>query len=286
MSDKNESINEAANGALPPEPLTDEQLNHLFKAARPQPPAQWQERFWQDLETKLEQPARPSAHALSGGNWFRRPWAAAAAALVVILLAVPISQKLAQQSEQDSLQQPAADQTGSMATQPDAHPRLGAHPEMKETTAAGNANQAGQNPALSQKPPSPAQPETPGREGGTETRDQAAPAAGMLDKSSKTIPSSGSSRDEEAKQKMASHLNSADSLARAQLDQTGARLEKMILPLQGELRQIQPGHYEIKVPVQHQQDLEKLIDALSLPHNTLRRGQKSHDQVVFRLDLL
>lgn len=79
------------------DPLSEAQLDQFLKQARPVPPADWQLRFWNELEPKLAQ--EPKASAALIRPWFRQPWsAAAAAALLVLVMAVPLTQKLGQQA--------------------------------------------------------------------------------------------------------------------------------------------------------------------------------------------
>lgn len=80
------------NPPLNQEPLSDEQLNHLFKQGKAQPPADWQERFWLDLEPQLESQSKASPQLAKA--WFQKPWMAAAAGFLIVLLALPLAPSL------------------------------------------------------------------------------------------------------------------------------------------------------------------------------------------------
>ncbi|HEY9842137.1 MAG TPA: hypothetical protein V6D23_16855 [Candidatus Obscuribacterales bacterium] len=288
----------------PHEPLTDEQLDQFFKAARPTMPADWQDRFWQDLDPKLEQPARPDAQtALGWLSLAKKPWAAAAAALIVILLALPLSQKVAQQAEKSSLDM--ADQP--MAEQPSQPAMLGASVEHEPGAAL-------QNRQASRKAQD-GKTDVSGNAGRTDTEEAVSRARtddsktkperdrALSHKSAPNAPTdvlgrpkteAGFNRPEESgdetkvlsKSQTKDKFPASPQLRKQNLDPLGERLEAMLRPLHGELRQLQPGSYEIRVPAARSAELEAGLSQLAVPHNKLTRALKEHDQIVYRLDIL
>lgn len=273
------------------EPLTDEQLNQLLKLARPHPPARFQGEFWDDLESKLEQPARPSAELAVGGiRWLKQPWAVAAAALVVMLVAVPFTHNLSG-TQQDPSNMTAQLPSSSQADIKTAE-KLGA------AAPAPTASPAAKTPAASAKPPVAAQ-QAPAAAGTARSsnhyyqpRQQVEKAPDLDDQVSKPsegldkIAKNSELKEESAKQDQVHAKKPSKSVHKtAPLDAMGTQLSNLVQDLDGKVKQIKPGTYEIRVPASHDDELNSRVDQLPEPHNKMERAQKDQNQVVYRVEI-
>lgn len=93
--------------------LSDEELGRLLRHYRPQPSATEQEAFWLKLDQRLEETAQEKPAKII---WLRAPWAAAAAALVVVFLSFPMLQRLRPPAPQKTTRQ-----AETLASKPDAN---------------------------------------------------------------------------------------------------------------------------------------------------------------------
>lgn len=119
--------------------LTDEQLDAILQRHRPTPSADFQEQFWNDLETALENEAQDADDPVGGlqakaskksvASWFMRPQGMAmVAGLAAILLSFPLLNQM-------------GDQAPSSA-QMDAEPMtLGAAPPSSESYSEASAEE-------------------------------------------------------------------------------------------------------------------------------------------------
>jgi len=266
------------------EPLTDEQLNQLFKIARPNPPARFESEFWNDLESKLEQPARPSAEVAVGGiRWLKQPWAAAAAALVVILVALPFTRNLSKQQDQANMT--AQVPSSSMADNTSAE-KLGASPPTASPAAKASVAPSKPAAAAVQQPTA----ATAGRSQGyyhppqktvkaPEIDDQISKPTESMDKVAKNTV-----LKEEAKQ---DQVHAKKPHKAAALDTMGTQLSNLVQDLDGNVRQIKPGSYEIRVPAAHRDELNSRVEQHSefLKKSEKNQKDRDQDQVVYRVEI-
>lgn len=273
------------------DPLTDEQLSQLFKLARPHPPARFQTEFWDDLESKLEQPARPSAELAVGGiRWIKQPWAVAAAALVVMLVAVPFTRNLSS-PQQDASNMTAQLPSSSQADLKSADKLGAAAPAPSASPAAKTSPAPARPPAPAQQAPAAAgagrfynhysQPRQPA-EKAPELDDQVSKPSEGIDK----IAKNSELKEESAKQDQV-HAKKPGKTSRkaAALDEMGTQLSNLVQDLDGKVKQLKPGSYEIRVPAAHRDELSSRVDQLAEPHNKIERAQKDQDQVVYRVEI-
>lgn len=270
------------------EPLSDEQLDRLFKTARPTPPPGFEENLWKAIEPQLEQASRPSTELAVGGlRWLRQPWTAAAAAVVVILAALPFTLR----------------QTPEAASRPGSD-QLAAHSALETQPAPAKFGAGFTSPSDPPASPPPAvstqtnQNQAPARMSAPRYQPPAASRsdAGLDAKVSKPAKSQEKLAANEAlnadKAKRTPHYSAHDAqrLSGAQtgtpLDNQGEQLANLVEPIAGSVRQLKPGSYEIRIPAEHSQELEALLDRLPQPHNRLKRGLNEGHQKIYRVEIL
>lgn len=118
--------------------LKDEQLSELLRQQRAQPSAEFSQRFAQDLDPKLQEV--PPVFA-----WWKRPWVAAAAALVVILVSVPLM--LPQQESAQTTSREEAMNLGAGVSEQAGQATDAAAPPAAPAKAARQQGEAKQAPA-------------------------------------------------------------------------------------------------------------------------------------------
>ncbi|PKL76002.1 MAG: hypothetical protein CVV27_12505 [Candidatus Melainabacteria bacterium HGW-Melainabacteria-1] len=257
--------------------LSETELGQLLRANRPVPPSGWSERFWQELEPRLEAGGASSQPDIRPNPriWLRPPLLAAAAALIVLLLSLPMTRQLAQQEaslESTGLSQDKPAQPGSPPM------RLGA-------SAPEEAKQADRAKA-------PAMAEHSNLDG------QSGPAAkgdAVVNKreqnhntASQTLPQSlAKERAEPPSSTQADPgLNDARTHSPGDHpDPLALQLQAMLGSMEAKVSQLQPGRYEIRLPASRRDELKTRLKTWQVPHTLLEQALKERGQIVYRLEI-
>lgn len=239
-----------ANDPLAPMPLSDTELDQLLKNGKAVPPPEFSERFWQDLEPKLDQSPMRNPRL-----WMRPSLIAAAAGLVVMLLAFPVAMKMGQQNED----------TASLA-------ELNQQPPATYGAAVPEHKEARQVPATdsnnADKPSSPA-PEKLKQEAAT------APAAPR---------NQGYNRQRPTQTRQPQRQSTSTQPLKKTADMT-PQIAAMLEPMKGQVHKLEQDRYELKVPANQSTELKTRLKDWEIPHTLLERGMHEKGQVIYRLEL-
>lgn len=235
-----------ANDPLAPLPLSDQELDQLLKNGKAVPPAEFSERFWQDLEPKLDQTPMRNPRL-----WMRPSLIAAAAGLVVMLLAFPVAMKMGQQNEDTA--------TVAENNQP-APATYGAAPELKDAKEAPavDLNTADKSPS---------------------------PAAEKLKQEATTAPAAPRNQGDNRQRQSQRQAAPTQPLKKTadMTPQIAAMLEPMngqvhkLEQNRYELKVPADQSSELKTRMK---DWERVV-----PHTLLERGMHEKGQVIYRLEL-
>lgn len=238
--------------SLAPLPLSDQELDQLLRNGKAVPPTEFSERFWQDLEPKLDQTPERNPRF-----WMRPSLVAAAAGLVVMLLALPVAIKMGPQNED-------AASVADLSQPPSSPMNLGTgteEPESKEAPAANLAD--------------------------TDNAEKPEAAADKTKQEALTAPARPhnqyAARQRQAQQPQ--RQQAAPQQAQTKSVDMTHQIAELLEPVKGQVHKLEQDRYELKVPASQSDELKTRLKDWEIPHDLFERGMHEKGQVIYRLEL-